>query len=411
MTSFNVLLATAAGVVLLLGLVSGLTKRNLPVSEPMLAIAAGFAIGPHGVGWLRLESLGDPHVLLEQVARLTVAIAVVTAAVRLPKGFFTSRLAGGPALALGPGMVLMWAVSSLLAWTLLDVTPWVAVLIGAIVTPTDPVLAGSIVTGRFAEANLPVRVRSLLSGESGANDGLGLLFVMLPLLMMSHPPAEALRTWFIETWLWEVAAAVLLGVLIGWAAGRLLHTAHAHGLTSENSMITMTLALAFVSVALVKLIGSDGILAAFAAGAVFPLDTSDRTDEENEHFQESVKRFFEMPVFVLFGLALPVTAFLENPWPLAATAAAVLLLRRPPAFWLLARGMPQAAAPRDRLFIAWFGPIGIAALFYAMVAMRHGAPEIVWHVAAATILGSAIVHGATATPATRAYGRIGGADA
>lgn len=405
MTDFHIAILCTTAVVLVLGLTSGLFKSTLPLSEPMVAIAVGAAVGPWGFGWLRLEALGDPHVLLEQVARLTIAVAVVTAAVRLPRGYFTTRKVLGPLLALGPGMLVMWGVSSLLAWLILGVPGWTAVLIGAIVTPTDPVLAGSIVTGRLAESKLPKGVRSLVTGESGANDGLGYAFVWLPLLMLAHPPGEALRLWLVETWLWEILAAVAVGLAAGWIASWLANTARRLGVTGETSLVTMTLALAFVAVSAVKLMGSDGILAAFCAGAVFRTHTTAHTDDENEQFQEAAKRFFELPVFVLFGAFLPVEAFLRDGWMLFGLALAVILLRRPPGYWLLTRAMPQTPRRRDRAFVSWFGPVGIAALFYAMVGHKQGAAEIVWHATAATVLLSAAIHGITATIGTRAYAR------
>ncbi|EKV31775.1 hypothetical protein C882_3526 [Caenispirillum salinarum AK4] len=403
MTEFNILVFAAAAVVLLLGLSSGVAKAWLPVSEPMIAIAAGILIGPLGMDWLRLEALGDPHAITEQVARMTITVAVVTAAVRLPPGFFTSRKVIGPAIALGPGMLAMWGVSSLLAWGFLEVDAWTAVLIGAVVTPTDPVLAGAIVSGRLAESTLPKGLRSLISGESGANDGLGYPFVWLPLLMVHHPTREALSKWLLETWLWEVLAAAAVGLAAGWLASLLLRGARKAGLTGETSMVTITLALAFTSVAAVKLMGSDGILAAFCAGATFRVVTHDRTDEENEQFQEAAKRFFELPVFVLFGMILPVEAWAANPYAFTGLAVAVLLLRRPPAFLALTRVMPQTKDTADRAFVSWFGPVGIAALFYALLSLRHGAAEIVWHAASAVILASAVVHGITSTPATRRF--------
>lgn len=403
MTDFNILVLAAAATVLVLGLTSGIAKKRLAISEPMIAIAVGVLIGPQAMDWLRLEALGNPHAITEQVARMTIAVAVVTAAVRLPPGFFTSRKVIGPAIVLGPGMLAMWSVSSLLVWGFLEVDAWTAVLIGAIVTPTDPVLAGSIVTGRLAEGTLPKRLRSLISGESGANDGLGYPFVWLPLLMFHNPTREALSKWVLETWLWEVLAAAAVGLAAGWLASVLMRGARKAGMTGETSMVTITLALAFTSVAAVKLMGSDGILAAFCAGATFRVVTNDRTDDENEQFQEAAKRFFELPVFVLFGLILPVEAWAENGYAFFGLAVALMLLRRPPAFLALTRLMPQTKDAADRAFVSWFGPVGIAALFYALLSLRHGAAEVVWHAASAVVLTSAIVHGVTATPATRRF--------
>lgn len=94
-------------------------------------------------------------------------------------------------------MLAMWVVSSGLVYWLMDVDFWVAVLIGAVVTPTDPVLASTIVTGTFAEEHLPGHVRHLLSAESGINDGLAYPFVFLPLLLLTRPPGEAVFRWLV----------------------------------------------------------------------------------------------------------------------------------------------------------------------------------------------------------------------
>ena len=136
-------------------------------------------------------------------------------------------------------------------------------LLGAVLTPTDPVLAGAIVTGRLAKEKLPGPLRALLSGESGANDGLAYPLVLLPILMLGHASAgEALREWFTHTWLWEVGFAVLAGLAIGALAGGFARLARTRAWLGESSDATLSAATALLAISAVKLLGSDGILAA-----------------------------------------------------------------------------------------------------------------------------------------------------
>lgn len=105
-------------------------------------------------------------------------------------------------------------------------------LIGGVITPTDPVISTSVVTGKVAKENLPQRIRDALSAESAANDGLAYLFVMLPILMLTRPPGEAFLHWLTKTLLWEVEAAIGLGAMMGYVAGKLLVWAERNGLTA-----------------------------------------------------------------------------------------------------------------------------------------------------------------------------------
>ena len=120
--------------------------------------------------------------------------------------------------------------------------------------------------------------------------------------------------------------------------------------------------------------------------------------------QEAVNRFFVLPVFVLLGLALPWQQWLELGWAGLLLVAAVLLLRRLPAVLAVTPILPQARGLRDTLVLGWFGPIGVAALFYASLSLREVGTEEVWVVGSLVICASILVHGVTAAPLTRLYG-------
>jgi NhaP-type Na+/H+ or K+/H+ antiporter len=283
----------------------------------------------------------------------------------------------------------------------------VALLIGAVVTPTDPVVASSIVTGDLAEENIPGRVRHILSAESGSNDGLAFPLVMLPLLFLTRPEG-ALTHWLSYTLLWEVLGAVVLGAAIGYAAGHAQRWARQtfQDKMERTSLLTITLALSLCVLGLVKLLGSDGILAVFAAGLALNMVVQRQEEARQERTQEVVKRFFDLPVFVLLGIALPWQQWLDLGWNGLLLVVAILLLRRLPVVLLLYRAVGQLPRLRDALFTGWFGPVGVAALFYAALAVHETNNNLIWVVGSLVICSSLLVHGLSATPLTMLYGRV-----
>ncbi len=404
MSELNIALAAVGGSVLVLGLLSGLIRRSI-LSEPLVALLVGVLLGPTILGLLDPAGWGSQETILEQAARLTLAISLMGVALRLPEG---EPFRGWRSLAvlLGLVMPLMWLTSGLLVYLILGVPFLVALLVGAVVTPTDPVVSSTIVTGELAEKNLPGRVRHTLSAESGANDGLAYPFVLLPILLLSRPPGEALSHWLAYTLLWEVGAAMVFGALVGYGAGRLLEWANGRGIVEQTSFLAYTIALSLVVLGGAKLLGTDGILAVFVAGLAFDAAVSESDRAEEERVQEAVNRFFILPIFVLLGLTIPWQGWLELGWPGLLLALAVLLLRRLPAVLALKPLLGRVHGMRDALFLGWFGPIGVAALYYANLSVSEAGVEEAWVVGSLIICASILVHGLSATPLTRLYGKL-----
>src|SRR3954452_3330833 len=183
-----------ATLLLVLGATSGLVKSRLLISETLVCAGFGIAIGPLGLGLLDLNPAHDPQaeVLLREAARVTLAIAVLAAAMRLPRGWLR-RHWGGLAVSLGPGMLLMWAAGTAVTAFSFGL-PWlVCGLIGAIISPTDPVLSASVVSGDLARRAAPPPMRHAITAESGINDGLAGPIVMLPIIALAS--ADFAVTW------------------------------------------------------------------------------------------------------------------------------------------------------------------------------------------------------------------------
>ena len=194
---------------------------------------------------------------------------------------------------------------------------------------------------------------------------------------------------------------------MGYTAGKLLVWAEAKRTTAHTSILSISLALALCVLGITELIGVNGVLAAFVAGTAFNVVGSSDTREQREHVQDAITRFFDLPVFVLLGMALPWERWLDLGWAGLVLAAAVLLLRRPPVVLALRFLIGPVKGRKDALFLGWFGPLGAAALYYATFSLRETGLEEVWVVGSLLICASVLAHGVSATPLTKLYGRPG----
>lgn len=190
------------------------------IDEPMLALLLGVLIGPVGLGWLDLAKYGDEIAIVETVARFTLVIALVIVGVEL-LAYLPSHWQSLAALVFG-GLVLMWGISSLLVGWILGIGVLPALLIGAVLAPTDPILSATVSNGRVSRENLPEQMRHLVAAESSARHGLGLLVLFLPALLITEPDAEAWRHWLTDVLLWKGVFAALVGAGAGYIVARML---------------------------------------------------------------------------------------------------------------------------------------------------------------------------------------------
>ncbi len=398
----NDLLVVVGTTVLVLGVLSRLIKR-LMLSSVLLALLVGIVVGPQGLAVVELASQHESRKVMEELARVTLAIALMGTGLQITRADLRENLRRYASL-LTVGMVGMWVLTGLGAWLILDLPFWAGFLLGAILTPTDPVVASALVTGPLASENLPRRLRRTLQIESGANDGLALPFVLLAAFMLTKPSGTALGDWVGEA-AKQVGLAVVVGLAVGYAAGRLSEASVRARDLEEPNLLGVGLALALTTLGLVHLLGGSGILATFIAALTFSALLEERVRERVEEAQETVTKFLILPAFMLFGAVLPWSEWEALGLAGIAFAAWVLLLRRPPV-------VPVALAPtgadgRSIAFLGWFGPLGVAAIFYATYVERFAIPdgERIFAAATLAICASVVVHSLTATPGVRLFAR------
>lgn len=406
MHEFNIGLVAVAASALLLGLLSTPLKRfGLPDSVTLLLV--GIALGPVGFGLLDPAQWGNEMAILEQVARLALAIGLMGIALRLPKRYIFDHWRSLSVLLL-VGMPAMWLCSSAMAGWVLGLPIGAALLIGAIITPTDPVVASNLVTGPVAKKCLPLYLRHLISSESGANDGLAFIFVMFAIFLLTLPSDDSMTTHMLGVIVGDILMALILGAIIGYAAGFAMRKAEEKNTIDQPSLLMVTTALALTTLAAVELAGSNGILAVFVAGLAFDQQVNASEKQEEERVVEGVDRFFTSPIFILLGLMIPWQAWLSLGWATLALVIGALFLRRLPILLLLGGHIRDLPNHLDSSFSGWFGPIGVAALYYAASAHHQTDVAELWPVVSLLVVASIVVHGLTAMPISHLYRRLKG---
>ena len=317
-------------------------------------------------------------------SRLVLGVQLVLAGVQLPSKYLF-REWKSLALLLGPGMTVMWISSSLLAWGLVPNLPFLhALAVGACVTPTDPVLSNSIVKGKFADKNIPKDLQKIIIAESGANDGLGYPFLFLALYLIKYTghggagysggARAAIGLWFAETWGYTIILSVLYGAVIGWTAKELLHYAEEKKFVDRESFLVFAITLALFIVGTCGMIGSDDVLACFVAGNIFTIDDWFRLETVDDSLQPTIDMLLNLSIFMWFGAVCPWTLFVHNQvisiYRLIFLGILVLLLRRLPVVYAMHWKIHQIEEKQQALFVGFFGPIGVSAVFYLYISLE-----------------------------------------
>lgn len=396
----DIALVVVGAAVLMLGLLSQLLKR-LFLSIALVSLALGVVLGPEVLGVVDPASPGDARNLLKELARVTLAISLTAIGLQVTLADVKANLRRS-GLLLSFGMAGMWASTSLGAWLLLDLPLPVALLLGGVLTPTDPVVASALVTGKLAEVSLPRWLRRTLQLESGANDGLAVVFVLVPALALTASAAGP-GGWAADM-AREVGIAVAVGLPVGYAGGKGVNLANQWQVVEPAHVPNLGVGLGLLVLGAVHLLGGSGVLASFVAGLVFSLTLQQELATRLERLQDTVEKLLIPPVFVLFGVVLPWSGWAALGWTGPAFAVWVLLLRRPPVVPL---ALASSVDGRSRVFLAWFGPLGAAAIYYSLLVDRYHLPEYPTVFAAATlaVAASIVAHSLTATPAVRLYAR------
>ncbi|EXX79129.1 hypothetical protein RhiirA5_495269 [Rhizophagus irregularis] len=402
----SVVIAVLGGFIIIFGLVSFFVKERLYLSEALVSVIVGIILGPIALGLLDPFHWGPKDDITFEFTRIVIAIQVMCSGVALPKAYLAKEWKSLIILLL-PVMTYMWAASGLIIWWIIPkINLLEGLAIAACVTPTDPILANSVVKGRFAEKHVPPHVRNLLSAESASNDGLAYPFLFLSIYLMEEVSVgKAIGKWFLFAWLYQVALSCVIGVVVGYIARKLLYLAERNRLIDKESFLVFAIALALFLMGIVSIIGSNDLFACFMAGTSFTWDDWFRKETEEAHLQEVIDMLLNLAVFVYVGTIIPWST-LQNAtteitvWRLIVCAVLILLLRRLPIVLALMRFIPAIKTYREAAFTGWFGPIGIGAIYYVSLIKRRVSDTSTLYmdvepVVYFLVISSILVHGVT----------------
>jgi NhaP-type Na+/H+ or K+/H+ antiporter len=269
-----------------------------------------------------------------------------------------------------------------------DLTWAEAFLLGAVLSPTDPVVTSAVVTS----LRVPASVRHTLNLESGLNDGLALPFVLF-FLVLAQPGGDA----GIEAV--KLAGQAVVGGLLGAALGALGGRAHPRlpggGITSRYEGI-YAIGFALVAFGLAEVTWGNGLIAAFVCGIAMAA-TERKPPEGFVDFAESASTVFQVLTFFVFGALIVTTGFHDSVLALIVFGVFALLVARPVA--ILLSFLRTRISRAEQLFMAWFGPKGVASMLFALLVLKSTVADrsLVFDIASIVIVASIVVHGLTDT--------------
>lgn len=434
--TFILWMAVLGAVLLILALTSSYL-RWMPVTTSAVCLLLGICIGPLGMDLLHLDIKGSAR-WMEHLTEVAVLFSLFVSGLklRLPLKHRTWRIAFGMA---GPVMLLTILGTCLALHWLLGLSWGVSLLVGAILAPTDPVLAGLVQVNNAQDYD---SLRFGLSGEAGLNDGTAFPFVIFALIFMQHGGFDGdwLGGWVLKNLLWAVPAGLLVGYWMGRGIGRItlkMRITNADSTLSPNDYLTLALiALAYV---VAEAIGGYGFLSVFAAGlglrqAEFKSTGNSQTPAEHlaqpvvghmevepQHalhgdvgqlqdtqiaagvmmgdmlaFGGLVERSMEVFLVTLLGVVL------VSHWDWRALAVGALLFCVIRPLSVLSIPWGTLLNGHQRGLVGWFGIRGIGSIYYLFYAINHGlvgtSSAVAVNLTLSVIALSIVVHGLSTQP-------------
>lgn len=391
------------GIAFLFGGFAPYFLKRIPVSLPMLQVVFGLIMGYF---WTSFPFLSPTEngTFVEKLCELVVLISLVGAGLKLDSPLKYQKWRPVIRLLLITMPLCIIAIAAL-GYYVFSLSLGAALLLGAVLAPTDPVLASSVQVGppNHGEEDKP---RFTLTAEAGLNDGLAFPFVYLAITIAEHfgtadtVTFDLLLDWFSKDVVWRIAAGTIVGIIVGKVIG---HTVFSNR-TKETTMSQgyIVIALTLVAYGLAEFIHGYGFISVFLAAFTFRRTQHGHDYHQQLHdFAEQSENLLMSLVIVIFGMALGqgISSGVELTWKVYAVSIAALLLVRPIAGWV---GLAGLKLPnKQRFAIASLGIRGIGTFYYLAYALNKevfeaGEASVLWIICSIVILGSIFIHGITA---------------
>ena len=421
-----------AGLLLTGMAVAATVVERLPLSTAQIYAAVGLALGPLGLGLIAVDPFARAT-SLEHLTEVAAFVSLFAAGLKLRVPLADGRWRIPLRLATVSMALGVAGVAAIGVWGL-GLSVGAAVLLGAILAPTDPVLASDV---QVSDAEDRDRLRFGLTGEAGLNDGTAFPFVLLGLALMGlHDVGPSWTRWLGVDVLWATAGAVAIGAALGVGVGRFVIYLRQTHKESAGTDDYLALGLIALAAGLSLLTHTYAFLAVFVAGVALRWEERRHTgesvahveehvvrgDEEASthaeaapavmaesvlHFTEQIDRIASVAVVVLLGALVHLA---EVSWASAGLVAALFFVVRPLAVWAGLAG--SGTSPVQRGLTAWFGIRGIGSMYYLFYAVSHGVggaeAERLMGLVLAVVAAGTVLHGVSVTPLMAWYTRRAG---
>lgn len=387
---------------LLLGVTLGSSWiSRLPLSYALIYLLAGVLLGPYGVGIIDLKPGAE---FLERLTEIVVIVSLFACGIKMNRPLnvwawnSTVRL-------IGLLMPLSIGAIALVSHFLLGFNWGSAILLGAILAPTDPVLASEV---QLTHTNDQNELRFGLTSEGGLNDALAFPFVYFGLYwLQDHQWENWFKAWVGVDLLWAVIAGLAGGIIVAKAINTLSkYLRRAYGVEEEMEDL-IALGTILITYALTELINGYGFLAVFVAGIAVRRSRSLDSDKKSSqlHFTGLLERLLEVGTILLLGALLRLEPLQVFGGQAFLIAGLLIFLIRPVAAWISTIG--DNLRPTTRLLFGWFGIRGVGSLYYLFYVLSAGIPDqlgvqISW-ITFFTVTISVVIHGISATPLMNWY--------
>lgn len=420
-SELNIVIAVLGTFIVAFGFISVKIKQVWYLGEALPAVFFGIILGPIASKFLDAERWGSAEAGQQEaislgLCRVVIGVQLVIAGFQLPAKYQQTRWKE-MAICLLPVMTIMWICTSLCVLiTIPKLTFLAALVIGSCVTCTDPILSQAVAKGPFSDKFVPRALREIISSEAGANDGFGFPFLLLATYLIRHADLEgvkfkpgvegmveamkegaahllkrneegiaegvgrlgggvtkAMEQWIVEGWLYIIIMSVVIGIIIGWASLIAIRFGLRRKWIDSESFLLWPTAIGLFTIGICGMMGTDDLLACFVAGNV--LNWNGLYLEESEKRHDEVNSCVDVLLnfggFMYIGTIIPWKEF-QLPDVTGITVGRLFILgflilffRRIPAIFAVYKLMPNCVKNwKEALFMSWFGPIGIGAVFY-----------------------------------------------
>lgn len=401
------------GAVVLLTAWLPMALRRIPLSLPICCIAIGMLLA-----WSPFTPLPQFNPLentkwAEHLSEFVVIVALMGAGLKIDRPLGLGRWMITWRL-LGIAMPLSIAAIAFLGWSVLGLGAASALLLGAALAPTDPVLAADVQVGP-PQTGEEDDIRFALTSEAGLNDGLSFPFVMAAIAIAGSKAGDIhwVAHWLIVDVAWKLAAGVGMGWLVGRALGWLTFKVPESGRIAKTGDGLAALGFTCVAYGVTELVHGYGFVAVFVAALTLRSVERKSSFHGSLHdFGEQIERLLMMVLLVCFGSIVAEGTLLQHvDWRVAVVAVATLLIVRPFTGWvsLLGCGHPVA----EKMIVSVFGIRGLGSIYYLAYATgkaKFENVETVWATVFVIILASIVAHGIAVTPVMRWIDRRRGVD-